>query len=394
MAQKKPAGKSPINTEERFPMVATTLQGLEEVLADELRKIGGNEIVLGKRAVTFTADKDLVYKANLRLRTALRILKPLNKFRASNEDEFYKKVKAIDWPSFFDVDKTFLIRSTVTGEVFTNSHYITLKCKDAVVDHFNEKLGSRPSIDSRFPDVVIHLKINRNDVNISLDSSGTPLNKRGYRQAEAAAPVNECLAAGMLLLSGYQGKTTLVDGMCGSGTLCIEAALMANQIAPGLLRDEFSFMHWKDYDADLYEIIHQATVNRIKDAPVRIIGFEKKFAVVQQARDAAQIAGVEEMVEFRMTSFFEEQPPAPPAHLVMNPPYGERLKERDIEQFYTRIGDKLKADYAGYQAWILSANNDAMKRIGLRTFNTFHLMNGKLPVRFSGYRMYTGSKNQ
>lgn len=372
----------------RFPMVATTLQGLEEVLAKELSKIGGNDIKTAKRAVRFTADKDLVYKANLQLRTALRLLKTIKRFKARNEDELYKQVKSIDWTELFDIDKTFLIRATVGGSIFTNSHYASLKCKDAIVDLFRERFGSRPSIDSNDPNIVIHLKIWNDEIIISIDSSGQPLNKRGYRQARASAPLNECLAAGSLLLAGYEGKRNLVDGMTGSGTLAIEAAMIANNIAPGLLREEFSFMHWKDFDEDLYEIIHQATVNRIKENPLKVVGYEKEFRTINMAREAAETAGVHDMIDFRLGSFFDEDPEELPAILIMNPPYGERLKERNLLLLYERIGSKLKSDYSGYTAWILSSNKEAMHSIGLRSSETYHLMNGKLPCQFSAYKMY------
>lgn len=376
----------------RFPMVATTLQGLEDVLAKELSKIGGNDIKVSKRAVRFSADQDLLYKGNLQLRTALRLLKTLKRFKAKSDDELYEQVKGIDWTALFDLDKTFLIRPAVSGKVFTNSHYVALKCKDAIADCFREKLGQRPSVDSRNPNIVVHLKIWNDEVILSLDSSGQPLNKRGYRQAASAAPLNECLAAGALLLAGYEGKRNLVDGMCGSGTISIEAAMIANNISPGLLRDEFAFMHWNDFDEDLYQIIHRATVNRIKENPLKIVGYEKEFNTLSMAREAAETAGVNELVDFRLGSFFEEDPLPLPAIVVMNPPYGERLKERKIESFYERIGAKLKKDYSGYTAWVLSANEEAMYKIGLRTSETFHLMNGKLPTKFSAYKMYRGSK--
>lgn len=373
-------------------MVATTLEGLEEVLAEELGSIGGNDVRPGKRAVTFTADKDLVYKANLRLRTALRVLKPLSRFQAKDDDELYRQTKNIDWPSLFDVDKTFVIKAAVSGRVFTHSHYAGLKCKDAIVDLFREKTGRRPSIDTRHADVVVHLKIFEDRVNLSLDSSGEPLNRRGYRQPKSVAPLNECLAAGMLQLAGYNGRVNFLDGMCGSGTLCIEAAMIAHRISPGLLRDDFAFMHWKDYDEELFGVIRETTVNRVREAPIRIIGYDRDGRAIRTARDAAEAAGLADAIDFRMTDFFDEKPPAPPAVMVMNPPYDERMPVERVEEFYARIGDKLKADYAGYEAWILSGHQEAMKRIGLRSFDTRHLLNGPISCRYSGYRMYSGTK--
>lgn len=395
MEQRKPADrrKRVKNEEPRFAMVASTLQGLEDVLAAELRSIGGNDIRVGKRAVYFTADKDLVYKANLRLRTALRLLKPIKRFRAEDEDVLYNQVKSIAWDELFDIDKTFLIRTTTSGPVFTHSHYVALKCKDAIADFFRDKYGKRPSVDNQEPDIVIHVKIWNDDVTISLDSSGDPLNKRGYRQREATAPLNECLAAGMLLIAGYDGKTDFIDAMCGSGTLCIEAAMIAHRIAPGLMRDNFAFMHWKDYDENLFEIIREATVNRLHEGSVNIVGMDTDFYALDLARQAAKDAGLEDAIDFKLGNFFKEDPPKPPAILVMNPPYDERIKVDDIEKLYSEIGDKLKEAYAGHKAWLLSGHVEAMKRIGLRTFETHHLMNGKIPCRFSGYRLYSGKKD-
>lgn len=395
MEQRKPADnrKRVKNEEPRFAMVASTLQGLEEVLAGELRSIGGNDVRVGKRAVFFTADKDLVYKANLRLRTALRLLMPIKRFRAEDEDVLYNQVKAIAWDDHFDIDKTFLIRTTTSGPVFTHSHYVALKCKDAIADFFRDKYGSRPSVDSREPDIVIHVKIWNDDVTISLDSSGDPLNKRGYRQREAIAPLNECLAAGMLLIAGYDGKTDFIDAMCGSGTLCIEAAMIAHRIAPGLMRDNFAFMHWKDFDEELFGVIREATVNRLREESINIVGMDTDFFALDLARQAAKDAGLEDAIDFRIGNFFKEAPPKPPAILIMNPPYDERIKVDDIEKLYSDIGDRLKEGYAGHKAWILSGHVEAMKRIGLRTFDTHHLMNGKIPCRFSGYRLYSGKKD-
>lgn len=394
MEQRRPADsrKKVKHEAPRFAMVASTLQGLEEVLASELRSIGGNDVRVGKRAVFFTADKDLVYKANLRLRTALRLLKPIKRFRAEDEDVLYNQVKSIAWDELFDLDKTFLIRTTTSGPVFTHSHYVALKCKDAIADFFRDKYGKRPSVDSREPDIVIHVKIWNDDVTISLDSSGDPLNKRGYRQREALAPLNECLAAGMLLIAGYDGKTDFIDAMCGSGTLCIEAAMIAHRIAPGLMRDNFAFMHWKDFDEELFDIIREATVNRLREESINVVGMDTDFYALDLARKAAKDAGLEDAIDFRIGNFFKEEPPKPPAILVMNPPYDERIKVDDIEKLYSEIGDRLKEAYPGRKAWILSGHIEAMKRIGLRTFDTHHLMNGKIPCRFSGYKLYSGKE--
>ncbi len=396
MGLRKPGDRPKITdrkpAQERFPMVAQTLQGLEPVLVDELRQIGGNDIRAGKRAVFFTADMDLVYKANLRLRTALRILKPLKNFRARDEEELYQGAKSINWPALFDVKKSFIIKSTTSGPVHTHNHYAALKVKDAIADHFREKLGIRPDVDNRDADIVIHLRIYNDEVTISLDSSGEPLNKRGYRHKDAEAPLNECLAAGMLLLAGYDGRMNLVDGMTGSGTLCIEAAMISQNISPGLLRERFAFMNWNNFDEALYSVIHNATVNRITERDVQITGIEKDFATINLARESAQKAGVAEVIDFRFGDFFHESVPPPPGLLVMNPPYDERLRLHDAGDFYKKIGSRFKEAYTGYNCWVLSAHLEAMHEIGLRSYDTHHLLNGMLNCRYSGYKLYKGSK--
>ena len=394
MEPKRQAARKRKVVQKRIPLVATTLEGLEPVLAKELATIGGNDIREVKRAVTFTGDKDLIYKAKLRLRTALRILKPLRKFIAGDEEELYDGIYAIDWTEIFEVDKTFAVKTAVSGSLFTNSHFVALKCKDAIVDQFRERVGKRPSIETRYSDLVIHVKVQNDRVSVSLDSSGTPLNKRGYRVKEAIAPLNECLAAGMLLAAGYDGRMDFIDPMCGSGTLCIEAAMIAFRVAPGLMREKFAFTNWKDFDHDLFEIIRDATIKRVREAPVRIIGYDRSFQAIRLAREAAERAELTDAITFRMEDFFEMEPPPPPAILVMNPPYDERIRIDQAERFYSRIGDKLKKDFTGYQAWILSGNQDAMKKVGLRTFQTYHLVNGKIPCRYSGYRLYRGSKSK
>ncbi len=376
----------------RFDMVAQTLHGLEDVLAAELSRIGANEVRTGKRAVYFTADKDLLYKANLRLRTALRLLKPIKRFTAANEDALYAGARSILWSEYFALEKTFAVKASVGGSVHTHSQYAALKVKDAIADHFRDVSGERPNVDAKRPDIVVHLHIYNDKVNLSLDSSGKPLHMRGYRQREAEAPLNECLAAGMLLLSGYDGRTAFVDGMCGSGTIAIEAALIANRIAPGLLRNEFAFMHWSDFDEALYGVIHEATVNRIEEGPHPILALDRDEDSLQAAREAAKAAKLEDAIEFRHADFLLSEPPPAPGMLVLNPPYGERLQPSDINKLYENIGAKLKNDYTGYRAFILSGNEEAMHQIGLRTFATHHLLNGNIECRYSGYQMYSGSK--
>lgn len=373
-------------------MVATTMHGLEDVLARELSSIGANDVSPAKRAVNFTADKDLIYKANLRLRTALRLLMPLKRYRADDEETLYTGAYHVQWSELFEVGKTFAIKAAVSGPVHTHSHYAALKVKDAIADQFRNAVGERPNVDAKNPDIVVHLRIYNNEISLSLDSSGQPLNKRGYRPREAVAPLNESLAAGMLLLAGFEGKTNFVDGMCGSGTLAIEAALIANKIAPGLLRKDFAFMHWKSFDPELFDVIRESTVNRIIESPHSIVAMDNDLQAIRSAREAAEAAQLSDVIEFRTGDFLFEMPPPAPGFLALNPPYGERITDVDIERLYERIGSKLKNDYGGYRAWILSGHYEAMNQLGLRSFQTYHLLNGPIECRYSGYQMYSGSK--
>ena len=368
------------------------MQGLEEVLARELSSIGANDVKPARRAVHFTADKDLIYKSNLRLRTALRVLKPLRHFKAADEDALYTGAKAIAWTELFSVEKTFAVKSTVSGELHRHSHYAALKVKDAIVDQFRDVQGSRPNVDIKQPDVVVHVKIHRSDVWISLDSSGRTLNMRGYRAREAKAPLNECLAAGMLMLGGYEGKTAFVDGMCGSGTLAIEAAMIAMKIAPGLMRKDFAFMHWKDFDAELFDIIREASVQRITEPAHPIVALDIDIHAARMAKESVERAQLSDVITVSHGDFFGYSPPPAPGFLVLNPPYGERLHDRDLEGLYKRIGDKLKADFTGYRAWILSGNREAMFALSLRSFISHHLLNGGIECRYSGFQLYKGSR--
>ncbi|MCA1751419.1 MAG: THUMP domain-containing protein [Flavobacteriales bacterium] len=285
-----------------------------------------------------------------------------------------------------------MIKAAATGPVHTHSHFAALKIKDAVADHFRDISGKRPDVEIKNPDVVIHLRIYNNEISLSLDSSGQPLNKRGYRPREAEAPLNECLAAGMLMLADYEGKTNFVDGMCGSGTLAIEAALIANRIAPGLLRDDFSFMHWNDFDPELFEVIREATVNRIGEKTHEIVAFDNDIHAIRLAKEAAETAKLDDVIDFRHADFMLEPPLPAPGFLALNPPYGERIRTEDIEELYERIGSRLKEAYPGYRAWVISGNIEAMYKIGLRTFQTYHLLNGKIECRYSGYQIYSGSR--
>ncbi len=387
----KPKAQNP-KMGHKFNLVATTLEGLEEVLSIELKNMGANDIVIKKRAIEFVGDLDLIYKANLRLRTALKVLKPILTFYAKDENELYSKAKNFPWHDFFGLDQTFAISSSVFSTIFNHSQYVSLKVKDAIADYFREKYDKRPDVDTENPDIKINIHVNEDRCEISLDSSGEILNHRGYREKANLAPMNECLAAGMILLSGWNKNSDFVDPMCGSGTIAIEAALIAKNIAPGLLRDKFGFMNWNDYDQELYETIYDATVDKIVHFEHKIYASDISKKTLEIATENAKIAKVDEEIEFSLADFTTEQRNIENAHVMFNPPYGDRLKEDDIDEFYKAIGDSLKKNWSGNTAWILTANLDALKCLGLATSRRIILYNGPLECRLVKYELYKGTR--
>lgn len=379
--------------EDNYKMLATTLFGLEEVLAKELLNLGAQNVKAGKRSVSFIGDKGFMYKANLALRTAIRILKPIRSFTATNEDILYDKLKRIPWEDFLHSKASFAINAVVNSDEFTsNSHYISLKSKDAIVDFFRDKYGERPDVDLKHPDIRIHVHIQNTTCTVSLDSSGDSLHKRGYRTDTNIAPINEVLAAGLVLLSGYDGGTHFLDPMCGSGTLLIEAAMIAAKIPANINRPEFGFEKWRDYDNSLFELIHESLLKRVQEPRLKIIGFDKAPSAVKKAKDNIQNANLSEFISVFQIDFFEsEKQLHGPVTILFNPPYGERLKI-DIPSFYKNIGDTLKNSYPNTNAWFITSNMEALKHVGLRASRRIPLRNAHLESRFVKYEMYEGSK--
>ena len=377
---------------ENFEMVAKTLFGFEELLENELRQIGAQHIKKGIRNVRFTGDKGFMYKCNMGLRTATKILKPILQFKVKDENELYKKIKDIAWEKYIDVDATLAVSATLSGDIFTHSQYIALKTKDAIVDRFRDLTGKRPNIDLRFPDLKIDVHIDRNRCSVSLDSSGESLHKRGYKIATNIAPMNEVLAAGLLLLSGWDGQSDFMDPMCGSGTILIEAAMIACNIPPNLMRSEFAFERWKDWDVDLYETIENSLLSKTRDFHHKIMGFDKSLSAIRKANENIKNAHLEEFIYIKHEDFFKTQKGGEaPLHMLFNPPYGERL-ELDMETFYGQIGSTLKHNYAGTTAWFITSNLEALKHIGLKTSRKIKLYNAKLEARLVRYDMYSGTK--
>lgn len=373
-------------------MVAKTMQGLEGVLGNELAKIGARDVEEHKRAVSFVGDKGTMYKANYLLRTALRILKPVNTFRARNEKEFYDGIHAMDWSQWLTADDTLAVDCTLNTEIFNHSFFIAQKTKDAIVDQFREKFGKRPSVDTDFPTLRINIHVSREDVNVSLDSSGYSLHKRGYREDTGRAPMNEVLAAGIILLTGWNPRFRLIDPMCGSGTIPIEAALYANHIPPGYFREKFGFERWNDFEPELWEKITEGAIERISNEVQDIIGLEISSNTLRKARENIKLAKVDDVVKTINADFFEWTPPEGKSVLIMNPPYGERMDKDDSDVFYKQIGDTFKKKYAGCEAWMITSNMEALKQVGLRPSRKITLFNGPLECRLLKYEMYEGTK--
>ena len=376
-----------------FPMVAKTLFGLEEILAQELKTLGAQAVKIGVRNVQFVGDTGFMYKANLCLRTALRILKPIHRSNISKIDDVYQAMHDIAWEEIMDENSTFAIRATVMTSDPHNTMYVALKAKDGLVDRLRTRLGTRPNVDKDFPDFSIHLYVTDRIVEVSLDSSGTSLHQRGYRSATNIAPINEVLAAGILMLSGWRGDTDFLDPMCGSGTLLIEAAMIACNIPPNLNRKEFAFQKWSDWDNDLYENIEESALNKTRSFDYTITGYDKAPSAIRKAEQNISNANLDDFIKIERQDFFrtEKEDPDKSLHILFNPPYGERLPI-DVDVFYSRIGDTLKQSYPGSQAWLITANMEALKFVGLRPSRRIKVFNGKLESKLVKYTLYSGTK--
>lgn len=373
-------------------MVAKTLFGFEPLLAKELRALGAMDVVEGTRNVKFTGDKGFMYKANLCLRTAIKVLKPFRSFRIKNEDELYREVNAIAWEEFMEINDTLAIDATVHSEKFTHSKYIAQKTKDAIVDRFRDKFGSRPDVDLDFPTLRINVHIENDYCNLSFDSSGQSLHKRGYKTATNIAPINEVLAAGLLMLSGWDGQCDFLDPMCGSGTILIEAAMIAANIPPNLNRKEFAFEKWKDWDVDLFEKIEESVLKKVRDFHFTITGYDTAPSAVNKAIDNVENANLSDFIKVEQQDFFQsEKVNDRHLHMVFNPPYGERL-DVDMPVFYKKIGDTLKQSYPGTEAWFITSNLESIKHVGLRPSRKIKLFNGALESKFLKYEIYEGTK--
>lgn len=376
-----------------FSLIIKTQAGLEELLARETAAAGGQNIQILRRAVKCEADLSAMYCINYSCRTALRVLKEVAEFEAADEKMLYNEVKKFDWPSLLNADRSIAVNATVSNSAMTHSHYVALKTKDAIVDKCREHSGERPNVDLENPNLRVHIHITGTRCSLLFDSSGDSLHKRGYRIRQGIAPINEVLAAGMILLAGWDGQTTLLDPMCGSATILCEANMIARKIPPGFFRKEYGFMRWKDFDPKLWETIIKNENAKIAEPSCKIFGSDVNQNAIALSREILENSKFENDIELKHVAF--ENSTAPDSEggtIIFNPPYGERMQKEDINAFYKMIGDVLKSKYAGYEAWLITSDFGALKSVGLRTSRKIQLFNGPLECKFVKYELYRGSK--
>ena len=378
---------------DNFKMIAKTFYGFEEILSEELLKLGAQKIIKGNRNVSFYGDKGFMYKSNISLRTALKIIKPIKEFKFKDIDEYYKKIYEIKWEDYLDFNNSLLINSVVfNSKIFNNSKFTSLKAKDAIVDRFRNKFKNRPNINSFNPELKIEIHVNRNFCTISLDSSGESLHKRGYKKYNSAAPLNEVLAAGIILMSAWDKKSDLLDPMCGTGTFLIEAAMIARNIAPNLNRLAFAFEKWKDWDNELFETIEESVKSKEIEFEHKLYGFDISGAMIKKAEKNIEISDLGVDIEIVKKDFLTSiKTDNDKLHVLINPPYDKRISA-DVNQLYKKIGDTLKNNYLYSDVWIITANLEAIKSIGLKSSKKIKLFNANLESRLLNYKIYPGSK--
>jgi putative N6-adenine-specific DNA methylase len=375
-----------------FEIKVTTFFGLGEVLAKELQQLGGRNIEAFKRGVSVTGDVGFLYKANLCLHSALKVLVPIMKFEADDEFKLYDAIKSLPWENFISVTDSLMVESVLNSDFFDHSLYVSQKVKDGIVDRFREKTGRRPDVDLVHPAFKLYVHIFKNEVSLHLDSSGEPLYKRGYRSDINQAPMKEVLAAGLVKLSGWEPHQLLIDGMCGAGTIAIEAALWANNIPPGYYRNDFTFMKWQNFDEKLYETIYDSSISRIKNNDVEIIANEIDAKTIKKAITNVKNAKVDDVVRCNHQSFFDMSVERKSGVIILNPPYNERMPLAETEKLYKEIGDKLKKDFKNFVAWIITSSPEGVKSVGLRPSRKIQVYNGSLDCRYLKYELYEGTK--
>lgn len=375
--------------EQEFELIAKTFMGLEPVLAEELTQLGANNVQAGRRMVSFTGNKEMMYRANFQLHTAIRILKPVKHFKARSAEDVYEEVKKLDWSQYIEKGKTFSVDSVVYSEEFRNSRFVTYKVKDAIVDQFREHTGERPNISVSNPDIRLHIHIADEDATLCLDSSGESLHRRGYRQESVEAPLNEVLAAGMILMTGWKGETDFIDPMCGSGTILIEAALIAHNMSPGIFRKGYAFEKWPDFDQELFDNIYNDD-SQEREFTHHIYGYDVDMKAVNTARINVRAAGLTQDISVEQQDIKDFTQPREKSIMVMNPPYGERISTPNLLNTYKVIGERLKHQFMGNEAWILSYREECFEAIGLKPSIKIPVYNGSLECEFRRYQMFDG----
>ena len=375
--------------EQEFELIAKTFMGLEPVLAQELTQLGANNVQIGRRMVSFTGNKEMMYRANFQLHTAIRILKPIRHFKAGSADDVYEEVKKVDWSKYIEKGKTFSVDSVVYSDEFRNSRFVTYKVKDAIVDQFRENTGDRPNISVSNPDIRLNIHIAEDKATLSLDSSGESLHRRGYRQESVEAPLNEVLAAGMILMTGWKGDTDFVDPMCGSGTLLVEAALIARNMSPGIFRKKFAFERWSDFDQELFDTIYNDD-SQEREFKHHIYGYDVDIKAVNTARLNVRAAGLTSDITVEEADFKDFKRPEEKTIMVCNPPYGERISTPNLLGTYKMIGERLKHEFMGNDAWILSYREECFDQIGLKPSIKIPVYNGSLECEFRKYSIFDG----
>ena len=379
--------------EEKFELIAKTFQGLEEVLAQELTELGADDIQIGRRMVSFSGDREMMYRANFCLRTAVRILKPIKHFEAKDADDVYQAVKSIDWSRYLDLETSFAVDSVVYSQEFRHSKFVAYKVKDAIVDYFRETQGKRPNICITNPDIRLNIHVAETSCTLSLDSSGDSLHLRGYRVATVEAPINEVLAAALVKLSRWDFQTDLVDPFCGSGTILIEAALMARNIYPGVFRKSFGFERWKDFDRNLLDRIYNDD-SQERPFDHKIYGYDLNLPAIEAATANAKSAGVADCIVLQQQDIRKFSQPAAPAIMITNPPYGERLAPADLHAVYRALGERLKHAFTGNDAWVISGKEELFDEMGLRPSFKVPLVNGSIDCEFRKYQLFDGAMDR
>jgi putative N6-adenine-specific DNA methylase len=376
-----------------FEMIAKTFKGLENVLAEELVTLGANNVEIQRRAVKFTGNLELLYRANFYLRTASRVLKPILTFKASDADEIYNFVKKFEWEKFMNLNTTFSIDATVFSDSFRHSKFVAYRVKDAIADYFMERYNKRPSVSLDNPKLMINIHVAQNVCTISLDSSGDSLHKRGYRINQTEAPINEALAAGMILLTGWRGNTDFVDPMCGSGTFLIEAALIALNIPPGIYRNKFAFEKWNDFDEALFDVISNDD-SAESEFHHTIYGSDISLQAIRTAEKNIKNAGLSKYIKTEVASINSIEAPSKKCIVVTNPPYGERINPKNINEIYAELGTTLKHKFSGCSAWVISSEEEYLYKIGLKPSKKIELLNGSLDCLYCQYEIFEGKRDK